>query len=192
MINDIPYKDILYNLHTIYTNLTTSGFLATLSCLGAVTLEVIPGLSVKVLNKEITEFDLFELTKHYGLKFVQHIANAHNLIDILNGMGLYLSTTVVQFLLNQTKSFIETTVDMIDAQQNTFVTTEMVLYKMFLFTLKEYKNYTYEFLDMKRDDIILGVTNYFKSLNPKPIDENAKRNNCDICGGYYYLVDIKI
>ncbi|XP_037826805.1 uncharacterized protein LOC119614767 [Lucilia sericata] len=190
LVNDIPYKDVLYNIHTIYTNLTKSGFLATLSVLGAGIMEVIPGLLVHVVNKEITELNFLELTKHYGSKFVQHIANSNNLIDILNGMGVYFSATVVQFLLNQTRSFIETTVEEIDVQQNTFLTTEMILYKMFSFLIKNYKNYTYEFLDTKRDDILLGVAKYFESLNPKPIDENLNKYNCGICGGYYYVVDI--
>ncbi|KAI8123444.1 hypothetical protein CVS40_5846 [Lucilia cuprina] len=190
LVNDIPYKDVLCNIHTIYTNLTKTGFLATLSVLGAGIMEVIPGLFVQVANKEITELNFLELTNHYGSKFVQHIANSNNLIDILNGMGVYFSASVVQFLLNQTRSFIETTVDEIDAQQNTFLTTEMILYKMFSFLVKNYKNYTYEFLDTKRDDIILGVAKYFKSLNPKPIDENLNKYNCGICGGYYYVVDL--
>ncbi|XP_065361813.1 uncharacterized protein LOC135955390 [Calliphora vicina] len=190
LVNDIPYKEVLCNIHKIYTNLTQSGFLATLSVLGAGTMEVVPGLLVQVVNKEISEFNLAELSKHYGLKFVQHISNSNNLLDVLNGMGVYFSATVVQFLLNQTRSFIETTVDAIDSQQSTFITTEMILYKMFSYTIKNYKNHTYEFLDMKRNDIMLGVTNFFKSLNPKPTTENANKYNCGICGGYYYLVDI--
>ncbi|KAM7355381.1 uncharacterized protein ACRADG_001460 isoform 2-T2 [Cochliomyia hominivorax] len=189
LINDIPYKDILCNLHTIYTNLTPTGFLSTIAVLGAGVLEVIPGLRLHVVDKEIIEFDLIELTKYYGTKFVQHIGNSNNFIDVLNGMGVYFSATVVQFLLNQTRSFIETTVEAIDSQQNCFITTEMVLYKIFSFSIKNYKNYTYEFLDKKRDDIILGVTKYFKSLNPISIDdENVMKYNCDLCGGYYNLI----
>lgn len=190
LVNDIPYKDVLRNIHTVYKSLSYSGFLTTLSVLGAGAMEVLPGLLVQVTDKEITEFDTMELSKHYGSKFVQHIANSYNFIDVLNGMGVYFSSAIVQMLLNQTRLFVETTVDAIDSKQNTFVTTEMVLYKMFSFTVKNYKNYSYEFLEKKKDDIQLSVTKYFQSLNPKPSDENANKRSCNVCGGYYFLSKI--
>lgn len=189
LVNDIPYKNVLCNIHTVYTNLKQTGFLSSVSILGAGAMEVVPGLLVKVDNKEITEYNLIELSKHYGSKFVKHIVNSQNLIDILNSMGMYFSATAVQFLLNQTRTFIDTTVDAIDSQQNTFVTTEMILYKIFAYVIKHYKNYTYEFLDMKRDDILSGVTQFFKSLNPNATN-NSKKYNCNICGGFYNLVNI--
>lgn len=144
-----------------------------------------PGITVNVDNKEITELNFTELTKYYGSIFVKHISNSQNLIDVLNGMGVYFSTTVVQFLLNQTRLFIETSAAVINSQQNTFITTEMVLYKMFSYTLKNYKNYTYDFLERKSDEMLLGVANNFLSLNPINDEDNV--HNCNICGGYFYL-----
>lgn len=185
LINDIPYKDVLCNIHTIYNNLTKTGFLTTLSTISVGALEILPGVTVNVDDKEITELNFTELTKYYGVKFVKHISNSQNLIDVLNGMGVYFSTTIVQFLLNQTRSFIETSAAVIDSQQNTFITTEMVLYKMFSFTLKNYKNLDYDFLDKKRDEMLLGVANYFLSLNPVNDDDNV--HSCNICGGHFYL-----
>ncbi|XP_061389584.1 uncharacterized protein LOC133324760 [Musca vetustissima] len=198
LVNDIPYKDILRTMHTICENLTPTGFLTTISAIGTVVLEMSPGLAVEVTNKEITQLNFIELAKVYGSKFVKHIANSNNLIDVLNGMGIYFSEAVIQLIFNQTRLFVNTCVDVIDEQQNTFLTTEMILFKMFTFAVKNYTNLSYEYLDNKRDELIQGVAEYFQSLNPIPPlssssssdTESGSKRNCDVCGGYYYLVEL--
>lgn len=99
----------------------------------------------------------------------------------------------MQLLLNQARQFIDTCADVIDKEQNTFLSTEMILFKMFSFAVKNYKDLSFEYLNKKRDELIQGVTKYFQSFNPKPnqldIDNGAKRS-CEVCGGYYYIIEI--
>lgn len=196
MVNDIPYRDILRSMHTICENLTPTGFLTTISAIGTAVLEMAPGLVVEVTNKEITQLNFIELAKVYGSKFVKHIANANSLMDVLNGMGIYFSEAVTQLIFNQARLFVDTCVDVIDGQQNTFLTTEMIIFKMFSFAVKNYKDLSYEYLDNKRDELIQGVTEYFQSFNPKPHQsslsetESGSKRACDVCCGYYFLVEL--
>ncbi|XP_073840146.1 uncharacterized protein [Musca autumnalis] len=196
LVNDIPYSDIFRTMHTVCKNLTSTGFLTTISAIGTMVLDMAPGLTVEITNKEITQLNFIELMKFYGSKFVKHIANSNNLIDVLNGMAIYLSEAVIQLIFKQTRLFVDTYVDAIDEQQNTFLTTEMILYKMFSFAVKNYSDLSFEFLDNKRDELIQGVAQYFQSLNPKPPissaseSESGFKRSCDVCGGYYYLVQI--
>lgn len=188
LVNDIPYRDVLLSIYSTCNNLSYSGFLTAVASLGAIAMEIAPGIALQITNKEIVQVDFLELKKHFGSKFVKHIANSFNLIDILNVMGLHFSENVVQFILNQTSRFIETTVDDIDEQQNTFVTTEMVLFKMFSYAVNNFNDFTHDYLDAKRDDLIKGVTQYFQSFNPKPSDpDKVAKRSCDVCGGYFYL-----
>ncbi|XP_019893754.1 uncharacterized protein LOC101895154 isoform X2 [Musca domestica] len=196
MVNDIPFRDILRSMHTICENLTPTGFLTTISAIGTAVLEMAPGLVVEVTNKEITQLNFIELAKVYGSKFVKHIANANSLMDVLNGMGIYFSEAVTQLIFNQARLFVDTCVDVIDEQQNTFLTTEMIIFKMFSFAVKNYKDLSYEYLDNKRDELIQGVTEYFQSFNPKPHQsslsetESGSKRACDVCCGYYFLVEL--
>lgn len=122
--------------------------------------------------------DFLELKKRFGSKFVKPIANSINVIDIVNAIGLCLSKIVVQFILNQTRHFIEAVAGDIDEQQNTFVSTELILFKIFSYAVKNYNDFTYHHLYKQKDDLMKGVAQYFKSFNPKPShpEKNAKRS----------------
>ncbi|XP_013107001.2 uncharacterized protein LOC106086753 isoform X1 [Stomoxys calcitrans] len=192
LVNDIPYGEVLRTIHTIYRNLKQNGFLTTISAVGMMTLEVGPGLSLQVNDKEITQLDINELTKVFGSKFVKHIGDASNLVDVLNGMGLYFSEAIIQLLFKQTHQFIDVCVDAIEKDQNIFITSEMVLYKMFSFVVKNYKDLSLDYLYGRRDDLIDGVRQYFESLNPN-ISSDINNNieyKCNVCGGYYNLAKI--
>ncbi|XP_075164256.1 uncharacterized protein LOC142236863 isoform X2 [Haematobia irritans] len=193
LLNDIPYGDVLRNMHSLYDNLRQTGFLTSLSTVGAIALEMIPGLKVQIMDSKITQLDFGGLTKLFGIKFVHHIANKSSLIDVLNGMGHYFTEDIVQLLLDQTRHFIDNFVDEIDKQQNVFITTEMILFQMFSFVVKNYKDITFEYIDKNRDNLIECIRKYFEAFNPNhnSLDNgNYTEYSCNICGGYYNLSEI--
>jgi len=129
------------------------------------------------------------LTKEFGLKFVQHISNWNNLMDVLLALAEYLSEQMVHILMQITRSFLEQNVDGIECALNTFLSTETVLYRILMECIRNYKDLTAEFLEQHRDEILSIVSNYFQTLQPNNT-ESSRKVKCADCHGFYYLKDL--
>lgn len=185
LANDIAHGDVLGGVQQVCKNLGSAGFLATSSALG-IALEVVPGIAVRAGEDTITRLDTDQLSQWSGQKFVEHIGSRQNLIDILNTMGRYCPVSVVKLLLDQARQFIENGMDSVCEEQNIFLTTEWIVFKIFSHVVTKYSDITYEYLGNKRGDLMQGVTEYFHAFNSTPSRSNESRRNCDVCGSYYY------
>ncbi|KAH8302843.1 hypothetical protein KR044_011081, partial [Drosophila immigrans] len=172
-LNDIPYKEVLLSALGAYNNLSE---------LGAV---LLPHLITSNEAGE-TRLNAEFLAKQFGPKFVQHISNWNNLLDVLLALGRYFTEQTVQLLMQLTRSFLEQNVDGIECALKTFLSTEAVLYRILMECLRNYKDFTLELLEQSREQILSGVATYFESLEPNST-QNCRRIKCKDCAGFYYL-----
>ncbi|XP_062130844.1 uncharacterized protein LOC133841981 [Drosophila sulfurigaster albostrigata] len=172
-LNDIPYKEVLLSALGAYKNL---------SDLGAA---LLPHL-ISSNEAGETQLNVEFLAKQFGPKFVQHISNWNNLLDVLLALGRYFSEQTVQLLMQLTRTFLEQNVDGIECTLKTFLSTEAVLYRILMECLRNYKDFTLELLDQSREPILAGVATYFESLQPNNT-ENCRRIKCKDCPGFYHL-----
>ncbi|KAL7732041.1 hypothetical protein ACLKA6_015804 [Drosophila palustris] len=172
-LNDIPYKEAL--LSALAANLTEVGT------------TLLPNLiSLNADGQMRLNVEL--LAKQFGPKFVQHIGNWSNLMDVLLALAEYFTERTVQLLMQITRSFLEQNVDGIECALNTFLSTETVLYRILMECLRNYKEFTAEFLEQRREEILAMASTYFQTLEPNNT-ESSRRFKCEECHGYYYLKD---
>ncbi|KAH8366092.1 hypothetical protein KR093_008991, partial [Drosophila rubida] len=172
-LNDIPYKEALLSTLSAYKHLSE---------LGAVLLPHLINSNAAGETRLNVEF----LAKQFGPKFVKHISNWNNLLDVVLALGRYFSEQTVQVLMQLARSFLEQNVDRIECALKTFLSTEAVLYRILMECLVNYKDFTLELLEQSHEQILGGVATYFKSLDPNNT-ENCRMTKCKDCPGYYYL-----
>ncbi|XP_016985231.1 uncharacterized protein LOC108048830 isoform X2 [Drosophila rhopaloa] len=177
-LNEIPFKEALLSLHTINSHLSQGLAVATTLLPQIVSL----GSGGQMLvNLEI-------LAEKFGGKFVQHIGNLASFTDVLEAMARYFTDQAVQLLMQMTRSFVDQNVDSIDRTLNTFVSTETVLYRILMHCVTTFDNFGEDFLLSRRENILLVVSKYFRSL--EPIGENCRKYKCSVCKGVYYISSI--
>lgn len=182
-LNDIPIKEALLSMHKIHSHLAQGAtVLGAVGAAGLLPSFVTPGIGGEV------RLDVTELANQFGLKFVQQIGNLASFMDVLDGMTRYFNEQAVQLLMHLTRKFVEQNVDSIDRTLNTFVSTELVLYRMLMHCVNNYENCAIEFLEKQRQDILDVISNYFESLQPAPINGKSSRKlKCNLCEGVYYI-----
>ncbi|XP_034490298.1 uncharacterized protein LOC117793946 [Drosophila innubila] len=182
-LNDIPIKETLLSLHKIHSHLAQGAtFLGAVGAAGLLPSFIIPGAGGEM------RLNVSELSTQFGLKFVQQIGNLASFMDVLDGMTRYLSDQATQLLLQLTRTFVEQNVDGIDRKLNTFVSTELVLYRILMHCITNYEHCTIDFLEQRRQDILDIVSKYFESLQPAPIKlKNCRKLKCSTCKGVYYI-----
>lgn len=173
-LNDIPYKEAL--LSALSANLTEVGT------------SVLPNL-ISLNSDGQMRLNVDLLGKQFGTKFVQHISNWSNLMDVLLALGEYFTEQTVQLLMQLTRSFLEQNVNGIECALNTFLSTETILYRILMECVRNYKDFTVEFLEQRREEILAVVSTYFQTLEPNNT-QSSRRFKCDDCHGYYYLKNL--
>ncbi|KAH8388089.1 hypothetical protein KR093_011615, partial [Drosophila rubida] len=185
-LNDIPVKETLLALHQLHSHLAQGATL--LTAVGAVGL--LPSFIIAGAGGDL-RLDVEQLSEQFGLKFVQQIGNLASFVDVLDAMSRYYSEKAVEFLLRLTRTFVEQQVDGIDRQLNTFVSTELVLYRMLMHCVNNYQKHAADFLERRRQHILDVVGNYFESLQPDPEEDGrSKRHKCNVCQGVYYVSNL--
>lgn len=184
IINDIPYKEALLSLHQIHSHLSNGS-----TVVGAMAAADVLPQFVRLNAGGQFRVDIDQLTRQLGGKFVQHIGNLGSFSDVLSGLLRYFSDQASQLLLQLTRNFIEEHVDSIDRSLNTFVSTELVLYRMLNHCIKNYESCAVEFLERRRFEIVDMIAKYFQSLLPQP-QQNCRRHKCPVCHGVYYMCSL--
>lgn len=172
-LNDIPFKETLLSLHDINSHLSRG--------VAAVT-TLLPQI-VSLGNGG--QLDLEALAQLFGRKFVQHIGNAASLRDVLEAMARYFSDNAVQLMMQMTRTFLENNIDSIDRTLNTFISTETVLYRILMHCVNTFDNFGEDFLNSRREEILMMVSKYFRSL--ESVNENCRKHKCAVCKGNYYI-----
>ncbi|EDV92036.1 uncharacterized protein LOC6565663 [Drosophila grimshawi] len=187
LINDIPYKEVLLNLHKIHSHLAAGATVAlVLDAVGAAGVQL--PTFVRLAAGGGLSLDLPALASQLGCKFVGQIGSLTSFMDVLDGMSRYFSEQAMQLLLQLTRTFVEQSVDGIDRTLNTFVSTELVLYRMLMHCINNYENCAVDFLEQHRHDILAVIGKYFKSLQPQPEPEQkCIRRKCPACHGVFYM-----
>ncbi|XP_064536320.1 uncharacterized protein LOC135426916 [Drosophila montana] len=183
IINDIPYKEALLSLHKIHTHLAQGA-----TVLGAAAAAGVLPSFVNLSAGGQLRLDMQQLASQLGVKFVQQIGHLGSFTDVLDGLTRYFSEQAVQLLLQLTRTFVEHQVENIDRTLNTFVSTELVLYRMLMHCINSYENCAVDFLEQRRYEILDVIGKYFQSLQPEPASaQNCRRRKCPKCHGVYYM-----
>ncbi|KAH8288271.1 hypothetical protein KR044_013071, partial [Drosophila immigrans] len=189
-LNDIPVKESLLALHKLHSHLAQGATWLTAAGAAAGAIGLLPSFVVATTGGEL-RLDVRQLAEQFGLKFVQQIGNLASLMDVLEASSRYYSKQAVEFLLRLTRSFVEQQVEGIDRQLNTFVSTELVLYRILMHCINNYEHHAVDFLERRRQHILDVVGNYFESLQPDPeVDAEhgaSIRHKCNVCQGVYYV-----
>lgn len=182
-LNDIPIKEALLSMHKIHSHLAQGAtVLGAVGAAGLLPSFIIPGVGGEM------RLNVSELTTQFGIKFVQQIGNLASFMDVLDGMTKYFSEQAAQLLMQLTRTFVEQNVESIDRTLNTFVSTELVLYRMLMHCINNYENCAVDFLEQRRQDILDIISKYFESLQPAPINSKSSRKlKCVTCKGVYYI-----
>ncbi|XP_030385937.1 uncharacterized protein LOC115632825 [Scaptodrosophila lebanonensis] len=183
ILNSIPFQDVLLSLHKINERLLQGA-----SVVGALGASLLPNIVSTTSNGQL-HVNLEAMASQFGCKFVQHIGNIGNFSDVLNALANYFSESATQFLIQMTRVFIEQKVDNIESSLHTFVSTETVLYRILMHCVTTYDDFTREFLEQRRQEI-MGVTlSYFQSLQAVNT-ESCKKHKCPTCKGVFYICDL--
>ncbi|EDW94760.2 uncharacterized protein LOC6534370 [Drosophila yakuba] len=178
-LNEIPFKEALLSLHNINSHLSQGLTVAT---------TLLPQiLSLSSGGQMLINMDV--LAQKFGRKFVEHIGNLASLTDVLEAMARYFSDQAVQLLMQMTRTFVEENVDSIDRSLNTFVSTEAVLYRILMHCVKTFDDFGEDLLQRRREDILMVVSKYFRSLEPVS-EKNCRKYKCNVCKGAYYISSI--
>eukprot|EP00099_Drosophila_melanogaster_P029445 NP_788521.2 uncharacterized protein Dmel_CG7730 [Drosophila melanogaster] len=178
-LNEIPFKEVLLSLHNMNSHLSQGLTVAT---------TLLPQiLSYGIGGQMVINMDM--LAQKFGGKFVEHIGNLASFTDVLEAMARYFSDQAVQLLMQMTRTFVEENVDYIDRSLNTFVSTEAVLYRILMHCVKTFDDFGEDFLQRQREDILMVVSKYFRSLEPVG-EQNCRKYKCNVCKGAYYISSI--
>ncbi|TDG38600.1 hypothetical protein AWZ03_014979 [Drosophila navojoa] len=184
IINDIPYKEALLSLHKVHSHLSNGSTASSVkSAVG-----VLPQFVRHKVGGQL-RVNIDQLASQLGVKFVQQIGNLASFTDVLDGLLRYYSDQAAQLLLQLTRNFIEQQADSIDRNLNTFVSTELVLYRILNHCIKNYESCAVDFLERRRFEIIDVISKYFQSLLPQP-EHNSRRRKCATCHGVYYMCSL--
>ncbi|KAH8395613.1 hypothetical protein KR222_003304, partial [Zaprionus bogoriensis] len=185
-LNDIPFKEALLSLHTIHSHLAGGA-----SVLGAVSAVGLLPSYVSIGDGGQMRLDLEQLATQFGCKFVQHISNFGNFVDVVDGMSRYYSEKTMQLIMETTRKFVEQRVDFIDRSLNTFVSTELVLYRILMHCVNNYQNCADDMLEGCRQQIFDVLSKYFESLQPRPTGgADCQKRKCATCQGTYYISEL--
>ncbi|XP_043650143.1 uncharacterized protein LOC122618076 [Drosophila teissieri] len=177
-LNEIPFKEALLSLHNINSHLSQGLTVAT---------TLLPQiLSLSSGGQMLINMDV--LAQKFGRKIVEHICNLASLTDVLEAMARYFSDQAVQLLMQMTRTFVEENVDSIDRSLNTFVSTEAVLFRILMHCVKTFDDFGEDFLQRRREDILMVVSKYFRSLEPVS-ENNCRKYTCNVCKGAYYIIE---
>lgn len=156
---------------------------------GATTLASIAG---SLINRDADgqlHLNLVSLRKSCGPKFVEHIGHKSSLLDVLDALAKYFDGQSMQLLLQLARKFLDDNLDGIERGLNTFLSTELVLYRILMQCIDNYENLTLDFLLERKDEILSILTKYFESLRPKD-EQSSTRMKCDSCQGVYYTCNV--
>ncbi|XP_017871909.1 PREDICTED: uncharacterized protein LOC108619691 [Drosophila arizonae] len=184
IMNDIPYKEALLSLHKVHSHLSSGSAVSSVkSAVG----DLPQFVRHKVGGQLRVNID--QLASQLGVKFVQQIGNLASFNDVLDGLLRYYSNQAAQLLMQLTRNFIEQQADSIDRNLNTFVSTELVLYRILNHCVQNYESCAVDFLERRRFEIIDVISKYFQSLLPQP-EHNSRRRKCATCHGVYYMCSL--
>lgn len=185
-LNDIPLKETLLSLHTLHAHVLQGASVVRAANAGG----LLPSFLTFGAGGEM-RLDPEKLATQFGGKFVEHISNFGSFVDVVDGMTKYYTEKAGQKLMEMTRSFVDQSVDNIDRKLNTFVSTELVLYRVLMHCVETYQNCTEDMLESSRQQILGVVGKYFESLQPQPGEEqNSQKRKCAICQGTYYISDL--
>ncbi|KAI9576117.1 hypothetical protein GQX74_014600 [Glossina fuscipes] len=124
----------------------------------------------------------------FGPSFDKHIIDSPKLNELIEYLCSNLSEETVRFLLNLTKSFIETYAKRIEDKLKMILTTESVLFHIFKHCHSKYKeNLNFEYLRRKRDEILIST---YWTLLPTNRPDEPKKIKCQNCKGFYSISDL--
>uniref|UniRef100_A0A1B0AVE1 DUF4781 domain-containing protein n=1 Tax=Glossina palpalis gambiensis TaxID=67801 RepID=A0A1B0AVE1_9MUSC len=124
----------------------------------------------------------------FGPSFDKHIIDSPKLNELIEYLCSNLSEETVRFLLNLTKSFIETYAKRIEDKLKMILTTESVLFHIFKYCHSKYKeNLNFEYLRRKRDEILIST---YWTLLPTNRPDEPKKIKCQNCKGFYSISDL--
>lgn len=185
-LNDIPLKETLLSLHTLHAHLVQGASVVR----AANAAGMLPSFLTFGAGGEM-RLDPEKLATQFGGKFVEHISNFGSFVDVVDGMTKYYSDKAGQKLMEMTRNFVEQSIDSIDRNLNTFVSTELVLYRVLMHCVEKYQNCTEDVLESSRQQVLGVVGKYFESLQPQPGEEqSSQKRKCAICHGTYYISDL--
>lgn len=182
-LNDIPLKETLLSLHKVHAHLAKGASVV----VAANAAGLLPSFLTLGATGEL-RLDPEQLATQFGGKFVDHISNFGSFVDVVDGMTKYYSEKAGHVLMDMTRSFVEQSVDNIDRKLNTFVSTELVLYRVMMHCVNNYPNCADEVLEQSRQQILGVISKYFESLQPQPGQQQGScKQKCTICQGTYYI-----
>ncbi|ALC48407.1 CG7730 [Drosophila busckii] len=182
-LNDIPLKETLLGLHQLHGQLAQGA-----SVVGALSATGLLPNFLQLGAGGTLQLQLDSLLQQFGQQFVQQIGHFSSFLDILEAMMRYFSDKALQLLLQLARSFVEQQVDTIDRHLHTFVSTELVLYRLLMHCVKNYEHCAVEFLEQRREEILNVITNHFAALQAAP--SSARKYKCPECKGFYTISNL--
>ncbi|XP_001353228.3 uncharacterized protein pst [Drosophila pseudoobscura] len=126
--------------------------------------------------------------KDYGEVLFEHIVNAGSIEDMISSMAQNLEPKVFNFIMNLTRTFMDTMLEELKSVLKFFIATESVMYRILVYVLDNYGKDSYDLIVEHTMDILQGVRAYFMALNPNSYSELLKK--CDVCEGYYSVCQL--
>ncbi|XP_022229538.2 uncharacterized protein LOC111078908 [Drosophila obscura] len=123
--------------------------------------------------------------KDYGEMIFTHIVNAESIENLITSMAERLEPEVFNFIMNLTRTFMDTMLEELTTVLKFFIATESVMYRILKFILDNYSAAAYDLIVEHTMDILQAVRAYYMALNPNSLSELVKR--CDVCEGYYSI-----
>uniref|UniRef100_A0A1I8Q4C6 DUF4781 domain-containing protein n=1 Tax=Stomoxys calcitrans TaxID=35570 RepID=A0A1I8Q4C6_STOCA len=118
--------------------------------------------------------------------FLQNIVDGESFEAVILSMAQHLSEQTFKFLLDLAQLFINDMLDDIVRVLGFIIPTESVLYRILEFVSSNYKDFSYNFIVEKGDEILVHIKNYFSSLNANCTNKN-KLVQCTECEGHYFV-----
>ncbi|SPP76871.1 uncharacterized protein LOC117580214 [Drosophila guanche] len=139
------------------------------------------------LSSVVVSGVVFVLEK-YGKVLFEHIVNAESIENLITSMANNLEPEIFDFILNLTRTFMDTMLAELTSVLKFFIATESVLYHILKHILDNYRDGDYDEIVAHTVDILTAVSAYFMSLNPNSYSELLTK--CDVCGGYYSICQL--
>ncbi|XP_073843189.1 uncharacterized protein isoform X2 [Musca autumnalis] len=146
------------------------------------TMEILKSLSILFPSGEIIKLIQF------GEAFLTQITDGEKFRNILETMASTFPEEVVIFLLELTQYFIEETMCNMFRLLHFYISTETIIFNILEYLQTDLENITYEYMVMKRQEILEHLSEYYLSLSSNNLQPNSTK--CSECDGWYYVCQL--
>ncbi|XP_052845412.1 uncharacterized protein LOC128258066 [Drosophila gunungcola] len=123
--------------------------------------------------------------RQYGTALFEHVVNAESFANHITKMAANLEPDVFDFIMNLTRTFMDTMLDELTSVLKFFIPTESVLSSILLQVWKNYRHLPCKLVEEHTGAILAAVRRYFLSLNPNSYTDVIQK--CPTCVGTFSI-----